>query len=352
MKRKGVCYDVGIVMGMNWRPVFEPAVVRRELEIIRKDLHCNAVRIVGQSLSRLSFATKVALSLGLEVWFCPQLWNRTAPRTVGYLARTAAALERLRLRWPDKVVFGVGSEITLFARGIIPGRSFAARMNNPQLMQIVRSGKHGGAVNAFLEQAVGAVREVYHGKLTYASLVWEPVDWTPFDYVGVDHYLNDRIKDRYLEMLRPLFQTGKPVDITEFGYDTMKNGPISEGFLGSAGLKPSVIDRRSQFFHQMPIIGRFIRPHLNGAQVRNEEQQARKLTEHLRILDQAGVDGAFVSQFLSQITPYDPDPRFDLDMASSSLVTHLERARGTTYPDMPWEPKEAFWAVADYYAKH
>jgi hypothetical protein len=47
MKRKGVCYDVGIVMGMNWRPVFEPAVVRRELEIIRKDLHCNAVRIVG-----------------------------------------------------------------------------------------------------------------------------------------------------------------------------------------------------------------------------------------------------------------------------------------------------------------
>jgi hypothetical protein len=39
-------------------------------------------------------------------------------------------------------------------------------------------------------------------------------------------------------------------------------------------------------------------------------------------------------------------------MASSRLVTHLERARGTTYPGMPWEPKEAFWAVADYYAKH
>jgi hypothetical protein len=25
---------------------------------------------------------------------------------------------------------------------------------------------------------------------------------------------------------------------------------------------------------------------------------------------------------------------------------------GATYPDMPWEPKESFRAVADYYAKH
>jgi hypothetical protein len=25
---------------------------------------------------------------------------------------------------------------------------------------------------------------------------------------------------------------------------------------------------------------------------------------------------------------------------------------GTTYPDMPWEPKESFRAVADYYSKN
>ncbi len=45
MKRKGVCYDAGRVLYRNWRPVFDPTIVRRELEIIRHDLHCNAVRI-------------------------------------------------------------------------------------------------------------------------------------------------------------------------------------------------------------------------------------------------------------------------------------------------------------------
>jgi hypothetical protein len=39
-------------------------------------------------------------------------------------------------------------------------------------------------------------------------------------------------------------------------------------------------------------------------------------------------------------------------MPSPSLVKSLTGGRhGTTYPDMPWEPKESFRAVTDYYAK-
>ena len=53
MEIKGVSYDVGRVMAGNWRPVFDPKVVQRELEIIRNDLHCNAVRICGLDISRL-----------------------------------------------------------------------------------------------------------------------------------------------------------------------------------------------------------------------------------------------------------------------------------------------------------
>ena len=127
---------------------------------------------------------------------------------------------------------------------------------------------------------------------------------------------------------------------------------MSEGFLDSAGLKPSVINVRSQLLHQLPLVGRFIRPRLAGAHVRDEGYQARKLLEQLEILEKAGVDGTFVATFLSQITPHDPDPRFDLDMASSSLVRYLEHGHGSTYPDMPWEPKAAFRAVAKYYAEH
>ena len=71
MKRKGVCYDVGRAMGGNWRPIFDPKIVHRELEIIKNDLHCNAVRICGLDINRLMKASEDALQQGLEVWLSP-----------------------------------------------------------------------------------------------------------------------------------------------------------------------------------------------------------------------------------------------------------------------------------------
>jgi hypothetical protein len=92
---------------------------------------------------------------------------------------------------------------------------------------------------------------------------------------------------------------------------------------------------------------------VNGSYVRDEDWQASQLVDQLKVLDGAGVDGAFISDFVSQIMPYNDDPRYDLDMASASLVKSYDNGRhGATYPDMPWEPKESFRAVANYYAKH
>jgi hypothetical protein len=45
------------------------------------------------------------------------------------------------------------------------------------------------------------------------------------------------------------------------------------------------------------------------------------------------------------------DPHRDLDLASYGVVVVLEHARGTTYPDMTWEPKQAFTALAAAYAR-
>ncbi len=40
-------------------------------------------------------------------------------------------------------------------------------------------------------------------------------------------------------------------------------------------------------------------------------------------------------------------------MASTSLVKYYDDGRhGATYPEMKWEPKESFYAVAEYYANH
>lgn len=346
MNRKGVSYDVGRVMGGNWRPVFDLQIVRRELAIIKNDLHCNAVRICGLDIRRLTTAAEEALQQGLEVWLSPEMWDRRPEETLAYIVKAAAAAETLRGRWPEQLVLCVGSELTLFMRGIIEGRTFMKRLRHPSFWANAKVGTHNQPLNAFLAKANKGVREVFHGPLTYASLIWEAVDWSLFDFVGVDHYRDSRIKDRYVEMLHPLFAHGKPVIITEFGCRTYQ-GAESSGTLGLG-----VVNHRTLFLHRIPLLGRFVRPRLKGEHVRDEGLQARELTEVLRILDGAGVDGAFVMTFVSPLFPYDEDSRYDLDMSEFSLVKSLaDGRRGTTYPEMPWEPKKSFQAVADFYAK-
>ena len=92
---------------------------------------------------------------------------------------------------------------------------------------------------------------------------------------------------------------------------------------------------------------------LNGRYARDEAGQAAYLAEVLEIFESEGVDGAFVFLFALSGFPYRPDgdPRYDLDLASPGIVKVLEDRRGDTYPDMTWEPKAAFAAVADCYVR-
>jgi hypothetical protein len=72
MRARGMTYDTGLVVhGRISRECFDPAVVRRELAIIRDDLHCKAVQSIGGDPGRLELAADAAAGLGLEVWFSP-----------------------------------------------------------------------------------------------------------------------------------------------------------------------------------------------------------------------------------------------------------------------------------------
>jgi len=113
LERKGVSYDVGRVMAGNWRPDFDLKVVQRELEIVRDDLHCNAVRICGRDIDRLVMAAGMALRLGLEVWLSPELWDKSQAETLAYITKAAMAAEALRAQWPKRLVLLVGAELTL-----------------------------------------------------------------------------------------------------------------------------------------------------------------------------------------------------------------------------------------------
>jgi hypothetical protein len=331
------------MLGRNWRPDFTPRTSQRELEIIRRDLHCNAVRIQGLDLDRLRVASEDALRLGLEVWFSPEIWDRDAEETLAYDRKAAACAEELRQRWGDRVVFSVGSELSLFSPGFLPGSNVLERLAHPAFRETLKAGTHNPPLNAFLTRAVAGVREVFRGPVTYASVGIETVDWTPFDIVGVDLYREKGMGELYSRLLERYMAFGKPVANMEFGCCTFKGAED----LGGRGWE--IVD-----WSTTP-------PRLNGTYEYDQPTQARELSELLRINDRAGLDASFVFTFVEPGAVLRSEVEsgllasipFDLDIVRYSPVKSLfNGTRGTTYPDMTWEPKESFRAVADYYAAH
>jgi hypothetical protein len=357
MNRRGVCYDVGRVMwGQDWRPEFAVKEARRELAIIRDDLHCNAVRICGLDPDRLIAAGREALECGLEVWLSPELWDHSPGETLDYLAKVAVQADHLHQHHPGQVVLSVGSEAALFMAGIIEGNSVFERLGHPEFWQRVQAGEHNAPLNTFLTQAAETARERFGGPITYASVPLETVDWSPFDFISVDLYRDARIRDQFTALLSRYLGSGRPVAITEFGCCTYR-GAADAGGRGFDILDTSAPDPQSAT------------PRLKGHYIRDETEQARDLTETLSIFDDAGVQATFVMTFVAPIMPTSDNPLYDLDMASYSLVESFggrlgplgnahpdapwERTRlGTTYPEMPWEPKQSFHAVAGFYASH
>jgi hypothetical protein len=334
-------------MGGNWRPDYDPKTVHAELSIIKNDMHCNAVNISGQDIGRVARTAEDALNQGLEVWLSATLWNRSPKDTMEYTVRAAMAAQKLQVRWPGRIVFSVGVELTLFMQGIVEGKGLMKRLRNFFAGARTEGEKRSKLLNDYLDSATRATREVFAGPVACSSLIAEAVDWKKFDYVGVDHYWSERIKDRYVDMLKPLFSSGKPVVVTGFGFGKTSAPPI--GVASTLGN----VNHMSQFLHQLPVVGALFRPRLNVINERDERAQAKRLVDTLSILDEAGVSGAFVSTFIFPLDPYSDVPRYDLDRESESLVRYYGKSKhGATYPGMMWEPKESFRVVAEYYKSH
>ncbi|WP_026411380.1 hypothetical protein [Actinomadura oligospora] len=336
MRAKGISYDTGFVKnGANSRRHFDPETVERELRIIRDDLHCNAVRVMGGDPERIELAATYAADLGLEVWFSPYPLELTAEEMLSLFADCAERAERLRLQGAE-VVFVAGAELSLMNPGFLPGDSTDERVALLRRPDGVREliDQVGARVNDFLGKAVPLVRERFGGRVTYASVPLEGVDWTLFDIMSVDLYRSAEIADRFADGVRGLVAQGKPVAITEFG---------SAGYQGAADKGALGLDI-VEYDERGPV-------RLNGEYARDEAGQATCVRELLEAFEAGGVDSAFVFTFAlyDHVHRPDGDPRDDLDLASYGVVKVYEDRLGDTYPDMPWEPKAAFTTLAEYY---
>jgi hypothetical protein len=233
------------------------------------------------------------------------------------------------------VVLVTGCELSLFASGFIPGDDFGARAatlssGDPAVWASLR--ELPLRLNAFLAEAAATARKRFGGPLTYAAGPWETLDWTPFDFVAVDAYRAAHNAATYREELRRHFRHGKPVVATEFGCCTYRcaAGAGTTGWM--------ILDDSTD------------PPSVKGGHQRDEGEQVTYLRELLEIFEQEGVHSAFWFSFASYALPHRTDPCYDLDLASYGLVKVLENGRGREYPDMGWEPKKVFHALAAAYA--
>jgi hypothetical protein len=333
-------YDTGFIRnGEISRERFDPEVVRRELAIIRDDLHCNAVQLIGGDPDRLELAAGYATGLGLEVWFSPYPLELSPGEILALFTDCAERAERLRRRGAE-VVFVTGVELSIMNQGFLPGDSVDDRLgrllSQPPDRRRERLAEVSARVNDFLRGAVAVVRERFRGRITYAAIPFEQVDWTLFDIVSVELIRSAEVAGQFRGGVRSLVAGGKPAAITGFG----------TGAYRGAG------DRGGRFMEILEYdkdTGTPVR--LDGEYIRDEAGQATYLAELLEIFDAEGVDSAFVFLFALDSLPHRPDgdPRHDLDMASPGIVKMLEGRHGDTYPDMAWEPKAAFTTVAEHY---
>jgi hypothetical protein len=329
MEIRGVNYDVGMALDdVNTRSVFDDAAVRRDMAAIANDLHATAVRISGDDPDRILAAGRHAAAAGLDVWFSPFPYDLDAEQLVAYLTRAAGMADLLRRDSGLDVVLVLGCEMTLFCRGFVPGDGLAGRtatMTDPRTWATEegRAPLLAGFQRAreVQRRTVAAAREVFGGRLTYASGTWEQVEWDLFDVVSVDAYRDEGNAARYAEELRAYHRFGRPVVVTEFGCCTYR-GAADRGGLGWTIVRE---DRTIPAEHR-----------------RDEAEQVRYLHELDAVFDAERMTGAFWFTFAGFELPHRPDdPAHDLDIASYGLVA--------VRPDGSWEPKLAFHALAALY---
>ncbi len=339
MVLRGINYDIGYLFRNEIsRPDFDMTVVKKEMEIIKEELNCNSVRVVGYDINRLVQASEIALKLGLQVWFSPLHVDVTHEEAINYMINCAEEAEKLRIKY-NEIIFVAGDDYTINLKGLMKGSTIYDRIENIYNPVKIISDMLGlnrklyNRLNLFLKDVTMNVKEHFKGKISYASAIWEKVNWSLFDIIGINHYINELSGTSYVKKLRSYYKYNKPIVVTEFGSCAYKGAEKK----GRAGWS--------------------ITEYMDGQQVikegyvRNESVQADYFTEKLDILSKEKVFGAFVYTFISPVYKHSSNPKFDLDTASFGIVKPVDKSNEKSYKGLPWLPKEAFHRLAGYYNK-
>ncbi|MGW5862375.1 abortive phage infection protein [Streptomyces sp. NPDC055239] len=325
---RGVCYEVAA--GETPTTGWNADRMREDMGAVQDRLHATTVSVFGDGVRRLAATATEAAERELHVWLQPRLADRPEREILDHLAETGRHAERLR-RQGAAVHLSVGCEFVLFVPGIVPGDNAVERIENilkgnydPVLMQ--------RRLKRFIGRAAAVGRSVFSGGLTYGAAQDDEVDWDLFDIVSVNYYGYHRGRSGYVRDLKPYERWGKPVAITEFGTCTFRGAPEQ------GGMGWDVVD-----YTKEP-------PEIKDGLVRSERTQAAYITDVLDAFESMNLYSATLYNFVTPDAPHRSETRYDLDMASYSLVKPVQDGEGPS-GRWHWEPKESFHAVAQHYGR-
>ena len=343
MKLKGINYDIGIAFTYgdpeSTTNVWNKEAFRRDLEIIRDELGCNAMRLSGTDETDMICGAEMVLQAGMDCWVSPHYIDAPLEELEARTQAVAAGVEPLRAKYPDnEVVIVYGCELHHFSP-FLPGSNFTERLQilgSPDLPGLLEEANK--KLDAYFARVIPEMRKVFGGRITYTTVFFEQIDWAPFDIICLDHYKNNSTKDSFRDDMASFVQLAaaqnKEFYCLETGYGCF------DGCFAVAGANNMAVGITAEGL-------------LDRDVARSEKQQADALVDAMEDIFQTGAGGIFVFTFVNSNLPHSEEQRRDLDMVGYSITkTWADGRPGSVYDGVSWDPKEAFYALKEFNRTH
>jgi len=267
----GIHYQLSPISGLSEIKIKEiEKIIRKDLEIMKK---------AGISLLRLDsdcpdFLFKIASfgkKLGFQIWAGPKFHKRNPMVNRKEFLKIVENFA-FRSEQQNIDVFVAGNELSVELKDFAEIQGYQNRCQNWENFQR-QFQKKKKEFNTYLHLLAQKAKKKFSGPITYAAGSWEldSINWEPFDIISANLYWWKYFPEgKYALTLKKLKEYGKPVAVTEFGFQTIK-----EAF----EFGPSWILRKKFSYHY------------------DEKTQAKLIEKNIKLLQNTKIEYAFLHQW-------------------------------------------------------
>jgi hypothetical protein len=276
---KGISYVVGM-KGWDMPPVSHEEM-QECLTVIRDELGCNGIRIVGDYEEQLIECAEACLSKFVMILLSPYCREMKLEEVDNFISTLAADFEKLRQKSSStRLILSVGNELTFEMRGMVPGATYNDR--DAYVSEHGLTDEQMNHLNTVVKELTTTASQHFEGELTYQSAMVEGkrIDW---NNIGVDvisphrYFETEWVNEQdYLDIIEWFTHVApqKPVLISEFGYYTFDDA-LRWGASGYLVVK-------------------------NSQAKYSQEAQAAALKKNIELLNQTSVGGMFLWDFIEK----------------------------------------------------